>query len=147
MAYSCKGGKSAVLRPTARYGTAEGPHKPSPAKVFSNTLICNVEEGIALLAVLPPFDTLSLDNLPPGSGGSFMGGGGSGGGAIYQGNVSGRVVAWKSDASDGKAGAGDEERVKGKLESFTKFRSFRLLTFLNINYTINCWLGIIFFLK
>ena len=76
-----------------------------------------------------------------------MGGGGSGGGAIYQGNVSGRVVAWKSDASDGKAGAGDEERVKGKLESFTKFRSFRLLTFLNINYTINCWLGIIFFLK
>lgn len=48
MAWSCKGGKAAVLVPTRRFATADGCDK-STADVFLDTLICRVDPDDVLL--------------------------------------------------------------------------------------------------
>lgn len=50
MVYSCKGGKQACLMPTDRFVMRKKP-KPSPAYLFSNTLVTSVNENDALLCV------------------------------------------------------------------------------------------------
>ena len=103
--YCSKGGKAAVLTPTSRYVT--GARKLSPARVFQDTLICNVDvvEGVKLLAVLPPglplnfgsttttTTTTSMSLLPAVLGSSSNR-------KVHQGEVvqqGGRVVTWKQD--------------------------------------------------
>ena len=50
MVYSCKGGKQACLMPTERFVMKRRP-KPSPAYLFSNTLVTSVDEKDTLLCI------------------------------------------------------------------------------------------------
>jgi hypothetical protein len=52
--FSCKGGKSAVLRPTQRFACTPGSARPSPARIFLNSIICNVPVEAKLLLVQIP---------------------------------------------------------------------------------------------
>jgi hypothetical protein len=89
MSYCCKGGKHAVLQPTARYATTPGT-SVSEAAVFLDTLVCNVGPHARLLQMPDP--------LPMGGGAGRVvtaavhPGGPSGGGVR---------VAWKQDECDG----------------------------------------------
>jgi hypothetical protein len=105
LAYSSKGGKSAALRPTGRFATAPGPGRPTPARVFQQTLLCRVDPGAKLLLMRPPFDPAAAGGLPArreALEGQVVAAGQGGGG---------RRVAWKSRAGD--AGGGD--RMDGEL--------------------------------
>lgn len=87
MSFCCKGGKAAVLRPTARFATAPG-SGTSNAHVFLDTLVCNVSPSARLLQMPDP--------LP-------MAGGGGGRGPVAAAAVlpaGGLRVAWKHDAAD-----------------------------------------------
>jgi len=112
LVYSSKGGKTASLQPTERYATHDqGGFKMSPARIFNDTLICNVDYDVKLLAVLPPLRNGSL--LPTGGGGGAFSGGvnsrpagamhpngaATGGDGIHQGDVYGRTIAWKQNDS------------------------------------------------
>lgn len=106
LVYSCKGGKSAVLRPTERFAGAQGSLRPSPAQFFLDTLICNVDPSTTLLLVRP------LDITPHYNGGNKLE-------AIHSGDIavlgpSGeRLVTWKRRAYDEDPGS--EARGKGEL--------------------------------
>jgi hypothetical protein len=52
--FSCKGGKTAVLKPTQRFACAPGSARPSPARIFLNSIICNVPVEAKLLLVQIP---------------------------------------------------------------------------------------------
>lgn len=52
--FSCKGGKTAVLRPTQRYACTPGAARPSPARIFLDSMICNVPVDAKLLLVQMP---------------------------------------------------------------------------------------------
>jgi hypothetical protein len=120
LVYSNKGGKTAVLKPTERYATAahgEYKLKPSFARVFNDTLICNVDYDVKLLAVLPPLrDGLGGALFPAVGVGAVhanscnnaaatvnTNGKGTGSGGIHQGDVYGRTVAWKHSENESVA--------------------------------------------
>ena len=125
LVYSSKGGKTAILQPTQRYATGgQGIHKLSPARIFNDTLICNVDEDVKLLAVLPPFRDYALAGIPGGAmaattsaggapsygvgvGNYMMGNGIGSGDGIHQGDVHGRTVAWKRSEYEDASVEGD----------------------------------------
>jgi hypothetical protein len=112
LVYSSKGGKTASLQPTERYATCDqGGSKVSPARIFNDTLICNVDYDVKLLAVLPPLRNTTLLPTVGGGGGApgIVGGSGSG---IHQGDVYGRTIAWKHNdivARDAEVSTGGRE--------------------------------------
>ncbi len=127
LVYSSKGGKTATLKPTRRYATGgQGLYKLSPARIFNDTLICNVDYDVKLLAVLPPF----RNGVAPAVDGATGGGGGAasgrGGGGIHQGDVQGRTVAWKNNEhteidlpidADANSGGCSEADFRRKLKT------------------------------
>ena len=114
MVYSCKGGKSAVLRPTHRFATSPAvPLRLSPAKVFCDTLICNVDGDAKLLAVLPPFDAANNSKSGGGGGGGVINNNDNSGIRSFQGDIVGRTVSWKRHESEGEA-TGVQEKIKCK---------------------------------
>jgi hypothetical protein len=111
LVYSSKGGKTATLQPTKRYATGvQGVSRLSPARIFNDTLICNVDQDVKLLAVLPPLRNALLPTggaqlMSGGAGGNTHGtlivnGNGSSGGGIHQGDVHGRTIAWKHSENE-----------------------------------------------
>ncbi|KAG7669947.1 hypothetical protein Ndes2437B_g06151 [Nannochloris sp. 'desiccata'] len=139
LVYSSKGGKTAILKPTERYATGiQGISRLSPARIFNDTLICNVDYDVKLLAVLPPLRNASL--LPTMGGVGALGiaaaaadGGtsraagattnnngaasGGNGGGIHQGDVYGRSIAWKQNElvapdADVSSGGGEGNLLK-----------------------------------
>lgn len=101
LAYSCKGGKTAILRPTNRFACAGNPSRPSPARVFLDTLICHVPVGAVLLAVRPPGDQATT--------GAFQSTA-----TAVAGPITTRSVAWKMDWSDGKSKTEDDSKTESK---------------------------------
>lgn len=103
LAYSCKGGKTAVLCPTQRFAAALGPNRPSPAKVFLDTLITNVDPAAKLLLVRSPREGLGH-------------GGGRERGGVVTVPLDGHRLAWKVDNTDGPPGPQGDGKKEGEMD-------------------------------
>lgn len=101
MAFSCKGGKAAVLKPTRRFAWREA--APTPGQVFLDTLVCRVDPQCVLLQM----------GTPPSR---FIGGLRNMSGCVVSGPHGGPRVAWKRDGGDvneGRTRMQGERRTTG----------------------------------
>lgn len=125
MVYSCKGGKSAVLRPTDRFATAPCDDRPSPAQIFLKTFICNVSPDVKLLAMheISPYDSQRpIWSYASASWSEHMS---NFHGNITCGSAGQRQVSWKTD--DGEARAGSNKKGAKEDDASKKLNDLKTL--------------------
>ncbi|KAI3435784.1 hypothetical protein D9Q98_001842 [Chlorella vulgaris] len=94
MSHCCKGGKAAVLRPTARYATQPGAAL-SDACVFLDTLVCNVEPHARLLQMPDPLPSTWMAGRTCALSAAALRGG-----AGFSGGPGALRASWKQDSCD-----------------------------------------------